>query len=125
MQDLFQIRVDHVDRTERGFICQVVEYGNPDYTRRFVTNGELLDHLGADNGVIESMSESWNYAKDDVDQTYEYLTLDQWCDLNAGTPLEIELSLIINKAEGRMIAAPLPDGLDALNPILKLNKTAA
>ena len=86
----------------------------------------MLRQLGADaTGRIPCYSESWNYATDDVDQKDDSISFDEWLDLCAGLPLEIELSILINKREDRTIAAPLPGGFEALDGIAHLVKSAA
>lgn len=123
MKHLIKINVEQAWRsmTGNGWFCEC-----SDGIERFVHERDMLRQLGADaNGRIPCYSESWNYATDDIDQKDDSISFDEWLDLNAGLPLEIELSLIINKDEGRTIAAALPNGLDALNGIAHLCKNAA
>lgn len=123
MKHLIKISVEHAFRsaTGNGWFVEC-----SDDIDRFVQESDMLKHLGADaKGQIPCYSETWNYATDDIDQRDDNISFEEWMDLNAGLPLEIELAILINKIEGRTIAAPLPNGFDALNGIAHLVKSAA
>lgn len=115
MKDLIKISVDQTYRSKNGWFVEC-----SDGIERFVHEDDLLAHLGADaKGMIERDALSIG------DERTEFITLAEWLADNAGLPLEIELAILINKREDRVINAPLPDGFEALNGIAHLVKSAA
>lgn len=124
----YRLIVDHVERNADGsFTCLCAEHGSPDYTERTVTEAELLAYLGANaDGSIPTLDESWNAERGDIDQREDSVTLTEWLAYTSGIDLEDHMAMLLDRREGRTVAAPLKAGtLTAMNAIAHLSKTAA
>jgi hypothetical protein len=107
MNALIKISVEQSTRVKDGWLCDTAEYGLEDCTGRFVTEAEMLAHLGADKaGLIEQVMQGPRDCNGMWDERFWYITLAEWEAEVTGIELDNELARLINKREGRTTPFP-------------------